>query len=114
MIEYKGAVYISTATEGIYSTPKTSNRTVSETQIRLYPNPSTGLVNYCIDLPSYADYEISVIDITGKVIRRKKINTVPGSTYCDDEELQQIGEYIFMCTTPKNKEILLGNFTIVK
>jgi len=82
--------------------------TISE--LKMYPNPSTGVFN--IELPETGNVAISIMDFTGKVVMTKNVvNNQPAQTTIDISSLPS-GNYIIKADA--GDKIFRGKMTLVK
>lgn len=114
IIEYKSNIYISTAKDGIFYLPSTAARTIKIPELNVVPNPSTGQINYCLKNSGDKEYEITIVDLAGRVIINKKLHAMDHDEICNDEVIHQPGEYILMCTGKESQTSLVRYFTIVR
>ncbi len=114
IIEHENKIYISSAKEGIYTIPVTQARNKELTVLTVRPNPSSGQISYCIKNPMGSEYEINIVDISGRLILNKRVTPSEHEDFCDETIISVPGEYILRCNSVKENTIFLSNFSIVR
>jgi hypothetical protein len=72
--------------------------------VELFPNPSQGLFAVRIDLESTADVNVSVSDMSGRVIKQTKLQN--NCFYWYNDEIRQPGIYFISLYSGNEKETL--------
>ncbi len=87
--------------------------TISQSYVRIFPNPSAGLLTFQLNLPDNRnEYELVILDINGAELKREKVNVL-SNTFSIDVKEYSSGSYVYsLCT--KNKSYQNGKFIINK
>lgn len=86
---------------------------VQPSYITLFPNPTSSILKFQINFPNNLnDYDLLIVDNTGKEVRKVHGNNLDRIIYINVDDLNN-GTYIYsLCT--KNKNISSGKFIVTK
>lgn len=78
LIEYRGAYFVATASDGVYRIGMVVNQMVDPGQndeipgdkIAVFPNPSSGAITMKLDLPEQTEVEVTLLSAQGEIVRQ--------------------------------------------
>lgn len=80
----------------VYITTGIANSGITEAQFKIYPNPTTGKVNFVLDNPTPGDYEVSVYNMMGQKVYSDKIKV--SGVYSSSIDLSQFSKGVYLFT----------------
>jgi hypothetical protein len=79
--------------------------TIDDGQVRVYPNPSSGLLNVTTNFQNSIDVSVKLTDVTGKVVMSQNLGNLSNDSRSLDISNLNSGVYIFELSTSNGKSI---------
>jgi hypothetical protein len=87
--------------------------TMPHAYVKIFPNPTAGLLSFQINLPdNLNEYELVILSSDGRELKKEKINTLSHVFSVDVKNFSR-GSYVYSLST-KSKSVQNGKFTINK
>lgn len=96
----------------IYSGVSVGNLAANLSDVKVYPNPANGIANFDVKLNTSATVELSITDITGKLLIRHIEQTVAGKSQQIPIDISMLSSGMYLYSVTAGQEKMTGRLQV--